>query len=115
MWIAADAGYDGPRLAFLLADLPVKMLVRMRSDRVLRRRAPSEPTGTGRPPRHGGEFLFVDPAGWGTPDAATVTDTRLQAFLRRFGIEHTFLTLRPSAGPARNYATRPPPTTGPGS
>ncbi|WP_306216452.1 transposase, partial [Actinoplanes sp. RD1] len=37
IWIVADAGYDGPRLAFLLADLPVKLLVRMRSDRVLRR------------------------------------------------------------------------------
>jgi len=38
--IVADAGYDGPRLAFLLADLPVAVLVRMRSDRVLRRAAP---------------------------------------------------------------------------
>jgi hypothetical protein len=28
--IVADAGYDGPRLAFLLADLPAAVLVRMR-------------------------------------------------------------------------------------
>jgi hypothetical protein len=77
IWIVADAGYDGPRLAFLLADLPVRLLVRMRSDRVLRRRAPTEPTGNGRPPRHGGEFVFGDPASWGDPDNATVTDTRL--------------------------------------
>ncbi len=77
MWIVADAGYDGPRLAFLLADLPVRMLVRMRSDRVLRRRAPAEPTRNGRPPRHGGEFIFGDPASWDTPDTATSTDTRL--------------------------------------
>lgn len=35
VWIVADAGYDGPRLALLLADLPVQVLVRMRSDRVL--------------------------------------------------------------------------------
>jgi hypothetical protein len=34
--LVADAGYDSPRLAFLLADLPVVVLVRMRSDRVLR-------------------------------------------------------------------------------
>jgi len=34
--LVADAGYDGPRLAFLLADLPVVALVRMRSDRVVR-------------------------------------------------------------------------------
>ncbi|MCA2219591.1 transposase [Wangella sp. NEAU-J3] len=78
IWIVADAGYDGPRLAFLLADLPVKVLVRMRSDRVLRRAAPPRMPGTtGRPPRHGGEFIFGDPASWGTPDAATTTDTRL--------------------------------------
>lgn len=32
VWIVADAGYDGPRLAFLLADLPVQVLVRMPSD-----------------------------------------------------------------------------------
>ena len=77
VWIVADAGYDGPRLAFLLADLPVQILVRMRGDRVLRRRAPAEPTGNGRPPRHGGEFAFGDPTRWGDPDTATVTDTRL--------------------------------------
>ncbi|MEU1953417.1 transposase [Nocardia rhamnosiphila] len=41
IWIVADAGYDAPRLAFLLADLPVAVLARMRSDRVLRRRAPA--------------------------------------------------------------------------
>jgi DDE superfamily endonuclease len=65
-WIVADAGYDGPRLAFLLADLPVRVLVRMRSDRVLRRPAPPRLPGTnGRPPRHGGEFVFGDPASWG--------------------------------------------------
>ena len=77
MWIVADAGYDGPRLAFLLADLPVRLLVRMRGDRVLRRRAPAEPIRNGRPPRHGGEFIFGDPASWGQPDTVTVTDTRL--------------------------------------
>ncbi|ALG09261.1 transposase [Kibdelosporangium phytohabitans] len=36
----ADAGYDGPRLAHVLADLPVTELVRMRSGRVLRRPHP---------------------------------------------------------------------------
>jgi hypothetical protein len=77
IWIVADAGYDGPRLAFLLADLPVRLLVRMRSDRVLRRRAPTTPAGNGRPPRHGDEFIFGDPASWGDPDTATTTDTRL--------------------------------------
>ncbi|MEV4117230.1 NF041680 family putative transposase [Nonomuraea sp. NPDC049695] len=76
-----DAGYDLPRLAFLLADLPVEVLGRLRSDRVLRRPAPSRrehclanPAG-GRPPKHGGEFRFADPATWHTPDQATSTQT----------------------------------------
>jgi hypothetical protein len=76
--IVADAGYDGPRLSFLLADLPVAVLVRMRSDRVLRRPAPARTPGTlGRPRRHGGEFAFGDPATWGEPDVSTHIDTRL--------------------------------------
>jgi hypothetical protein len=76
--IVVDAGYDVPRLAFLLKDLPVQVLGRMRSDRVLRRAVPTRAPGTlGRPPRHGGEFVFGDPATWNTPDAATVTPTRL--------------------------------------
>ncbi|WSF46796.1 transposase [Streptomyces sp. NBC_01356] len=51
--IAVDAGYDVPGLAFVLKDLPVQVLGRMRSDRVLRRAVP--PRGPGaqdRPPRH---------------------------------------------------------------
>ncbi|MEU2032600.1 transposase [Nocardia amamiensis] len=78
IWIVADVGYDAPRLAFLLADLPVAVLARMRSDRVLRLRAPTwQPGTTGRPPRHGGEFVFGDPATWGEPDTAVTTETRL--------------------------------------
>ncbi|MFJ6136872.1 transposase, partial [Kitasatospora sp. NPDC092286] len=44
--IVADAGYDAPRLAFLLKDLPVQVLARMRSDRVLRRACPPRLPGT---------------------------------------------------------------------
>ncbi|RMI33229.1 hypothetical protein EBN03_08530 [Nocardia stercoris] len=53
MWVIADAGYDGPRLAFLLSDLPVRVLARMRSDRVLRRPAAlaARHQGTPAPPR----------------------------------------------------------------
>ncbi|WP_279508663.1 transposase [Actinomadura sp. KC06] len=36
-----DAGYDAPRIAHLLAGLPVQILGRLRSDRVMRRSAPS--------------------------------------------------------------------------
>ncbi|HZM75379.1 MAG TPA: NF041680 family putative transposase, partial [Candidatus Limnocylindrales bacterium] len=81
--IVLDAGYDVPRIAFLLKDLPVQVLGRMRSDRVLCRPAPARVPGTtGRPPKHGGEFVFADPATWGEPDAATTTDTQ------RYGTVH---------------------------
>ncbi|MGJ7416082.1 transposase [Streptomyces cinereoruber] len=72
--VIADAGYDAPRLAHLLRDLPVQVLARMRSDRVLRRAVPPrQPRTKGRPPRHGGEFVFGQPDTWGTPDTETVT------------------------------------------
>jgi hypothetical protein len=74
--IVADAGYDITRLAFLLADLPVELLGRLRSDRVLRRPRPSRPPGaTGRPPRHGPEFALGKPATWPEPAHTTITET----------------------------------------
>jgi hypothetical protein len=76
--VVLDAGYDAPRIAHLLGDLPVQILGRMRSDRVLRRPTPPRASGTnGRPPKHGGEFVFGDPATWGAEQAVTTTDTRL--------------------------------------
>lgn len=95
--IVADAGYDLPRLAFLLADLPVAVLGRMRSDRVLRRAAPPHTPGTmGRPRRHGGEFVFGDPATWGQPQVTTTTETRLYgpALARSWNRLHPRLTHR---------------------
>ncbi|MBP2336462.1 hypothetical protein JOF41_002640 [Saccharothrix coeruleofusca] len=63
----AGSGYDGVRLTFLPADLPVPVLVRLRSDRVLRSPAPARAPGTrGRPVRHGPRFGFTNPAGPGT-------------------------------------------------
>ncbi|WP_262402285.1 transposase [Actinomadura sp. CNU-125] len=97
IWVVADAGYDGPRLAYLLADLPVRVLARMRSDRVLRRAAPPWAPGTrGRPPRHGGEFVFGDTATWGEPDVTTTGDTRLygRATARSWDRLHPRLTHR---------------------
>lgn len=97
--VVADAGYDAPRLAFLLKDLPVQILARMRSDRVLRRACPPRLPGTmGRPPRHGGEFVFGQPDTWGTPDAQTDTDTRLYgtATARSWDRLHPKLTHRSS-------------------
>ena len=46
-----DAGYDLTRLAWLLADLPVQVLGRLRSDRVMQLPAPPrEPGRTAAPP-----------------------------------------------------------------
>ena len=69
-----DAGYDPMRLAHQLADLPVEILGRLRSDRVLHFPVPARQPGTnGRPPRHGREFALADPATW--PDPAVTTTT----------------------------------------
>ena len=43
--IVVDAGYDIPRLAYVLADLPVDVLGRLRSDRVMRLPAPPRLAG----------------------------------------------------------------------
>ena len=68
-----DAGYELARLAFVLADLPVQVLGRMRSDRVLCFPAPP-PARTGRPPRHGPEFRFADPITWPAPETTSSTE-----------------------------------------
>jgi len=47
-----DAGYDVPRLAFALADLPVEVLGRLRSDRVLYLPAPARRRVRPRRPGH---------------------------------------------------------------
>jgi hypothetical protein len=51
--VVFDAGYDVTRLSFLLADLPVELLGRLRPDRVLYFPAAGRAPGTGRPSRHG--------------------------------------------------------------
>jgi hypothetical protein len=71
-----DAGYDPMRLAYRLADLPVEVLGRLRSDRVLHFPvAAPEPGTNGRPPRHGREFALADPANWPPPPVTTTTET----------------------------------------
>jgi hypothetical protein len=83
IWIIGDTGYDGPRLALLLADLPVQVLVRLRSDRVLAFPAPPRRPGTrGRTQQHGARFEFADPATWPVPAHTTTTDTT------RYGAAH---------------------------
>ncbi len=96
--VVLDAGYDAPRIAHLLAGLPVEILGRLRSDRVMRRPTPPrvyDPKG-GRPPKHGDEFVFGDPATWGAEQAVTTTDTRLYgaATARAWDRLHPRLTRR---------------------
>jgi hypothetical protein len=71
-----DAGYDPMRLACRLTDLPVEVLGRLRSDRVMQLAAPPRQPGTpGRPRKHGGELELSDPATWPLPQAVTSTLT----------------------------------------
>jgi hypothetical protein len=74
--VVVDAGYDLTRLAWLLADLPLEILGRLRSDRVMYfPPPPREPGATGRPSRHGDRLALKDPGTWPAPDAVTVTQT----------------------------------------
>jgi hypothetical protein len=75
--IVVDTGYDVTRLAYVLADLPVELVGRLRSDRVMLRDAGprrSTPRG-GQPRKHGGVLTFAKPESWHTPDQATTCDT----------------------------------------
>ncbi len=74
--VVFDAGYDVTRLAFLLADLPVELPGRLRSDRVMQLPAPPRPPGTnGRPRKHGRELPLADPAAGPAPQITTSTVT----------------------------------------
>ena len=70
-----DAGYDVTRLAYLLADLPVELLGRLRSDRVMLLPALPRPPGPGRPRKHGGQLALADPGTWPAPQVTTSTIT----------------------------------------
>jgi DDE superfamily endonuclease len=74
--VVFDAGYDLTRLAWLLADLPVEVLGRLRSDRVMYfPAAPRLPGAKGRPARHGAVFKLADERSWPAPAATTATAT----------------------------------------
>ncbi|EIV92696.1 hypothetical protein FraQA3DRAFT_2306 [Frankia sp. QA3] len=74
--VVFDAGYDVTRLAWLLADLPVDLVGRLRSDRVFHLPVPPRPPrACGRPPRHGPELRLAYPASLPTPAVTTTTAT----------------------------------------
>jgi len=71
--VVFDAGYDSAQLSLDLAEAPVAVLVRLRSDRCFYADPPPPPPGkTGRPRRHGAKLAFADPATWPTPTATHV-------------------------------------------
>jgi hypothetical protein len=72
--VVFDGGYDSAQLSLDLADLPIVVLVRLRSDRCFYADPPPRPPGaTGRPRRHGAKFNFADPATWPAPTATLAT------------------------------------------
>src|SRR6267154_1224816 len=74
--VVFDAGYDVTRLAWLLADLPVELLGRLRSDRVMWLPVPPRQAGTnGRPRKHGRQLTLAGPATWPDPQVTTSTET----------------------------------------
>lgn len=65
-------------MTHLLHGLPVGVLGRTRSDRVMRKPVPRpwiSPPQDGRLPKHGKEFRFAKPDTWGEPDTATAQAT----------------------------------------
>lgn len=95
--IVLDAGYDVVRLAFLLADLPVELLGRLRSDRVLYFPPPPQPPGkVGRKPKRGAEFKFADEGTWPAPARTTTSASSRygQAVARSWDRLHPLLSRR---------------------
>jgi hypothetical protein len=81
--IVADSGYDVTRLAYVLADLPVVLIGRVRSDRVMLRPAPPRRPGTiGCPPRHGPVLDLDQPDTWPVPDHVTTTPCGVASMTR---------------------------------
>lgn len=98
--VVMDSGYDVARLAFVLADLPVHLVGRIRADRILRGPTPprsTDPRG-GRPRRHGTVMALGEPDSWPAPTTRTTTDTARygQAEVISFDRMHPRLTHRGS-------------------
>ncbi|MET8209574.1 NF041680 family putative transposase [Streptomyces sp. NPDC005373] len=105
IWIVMDSGYDVAYLTHALADLPVVLIGRLRSDRVMLRDPGPVRCGPrgGRPRRHGGVLTFKKRETWHEPDVTTETDTTRYgtATARAWDRMHPRLTHR---GPWLNHA-----------
>jgi DDE superfamily endonuclease len=78
MLVVLDAGYDVCRLAFLLADLPIQLIGRIRTDRVMCGPVTPRLEGrrrTGRPRRHGTVMTLADPGSWPQPSTRSTSQT----------------------------------------
>jgi hypothetical protein len=79
MLVVCDAGYDVCRLAYLLADLPLQLIGRIRADRVMLTAVapppPEERRPTGRPRRHGAVMTLADPGSWPAPSTRSTRET----------------------------------------
>jgi hypothetical protein len=73
--VVFDAGYDSAQLTLDLAEAPVAVLVRLRSDRCFYADPSPRPPGAGgRPRRHGAKFNLADPTTWPAPTATLVCE-----------------------------------------
>jgi hypothetical protein len=80
--VVMDSGYDVARLAFVLADLPVHLVGRIRADRIMRGPTPprsTDPRG-GRPRKHGPLMALADPTTWSVPS------TQASSLTERYGL-----------------------------
>jgi len=89
--IVTDSGYDIVRLAWLLADLPVHLLGRVRADRS----STPHPHG-GRPRRHAHPVKLSDPHTWPQPDTTHIgsSDRYGSVVVHAYGRRHQRLTRR---------------------
>jgi len=95
--VVFDSGYDLTRLAWLLADLPVEVAGRLRSDRVMYFPAPPRgPGANGRPSRHGAALKLADEQSWPAAAVTTITQTTRYGTARAaaWGQLHQRLTSR---------------------
>jgi len=106
--VVFDAGYDIVRLAWLLGDLPVQVVGRLRSDRVFHLPAPARTPGqVGRSARHGPVVDLDQPATHPASAVCTVTDTARygKAFADAWDRAHQQLQRR--AGWAQHHGELP--------
>lgn len=84
--IVLDSGYDIVRLSWLLADLPIVLVGRIRSNRVfygpVSQHWARPPGQRGPAPRHGEKFALTEPEDQREPDQQTITGSD------RYGLVH---------------------------